>query len=312
MNNLEWARVGPDADSSAVFSAFDALAEDPEHRLLAPEYDYWNMAIRIEDVVLYADTPQALEKWLSSRLEETRKHIAEHEERLDSGEQWRVVTRHPDNSAQVVPVPDNDPAEAAWAWRRAVDDHQETVRVELIRLEADSDIETVLASSGPQQDEPLPAAAVMLTLIEAVAGDGDGDGDNTETTLACIPAMRTLIDTYYAREIGEYLLAHQHDLTATIRRTAHDRIAAVVEPATVAEAWGCPDGHSTPPRHTKHARAQAEPGPVTTGRTTDRARKHQQHTVAPAQTSVAPYFMSVSSRLANHARHPFIRKTGRR
>lgn len=229
MNSLEWAKVGPDAYSTPVFSAFDALAEDPEHRLLAPEYDYWNMAIQIDDVVLYADTPQALEKWLSLGLEETRKYIAEREEKLDSGEQWRVVTRHPDNSAQVVPVPDNDPAEATWTWLRAVDDHQETTRVELIRLDADSDIDTVLARSGPDENEPLPASAVMNTLTEAVAGA------DIDTALACIPAIRELIDNYYAREITEYLLAHQHDLATDIRRAAHKQITAVVEPATTQE-----------------------------------------------------------------------------
>ena len=144
-NSIEWAKVGPDSHSTPVFSALDALTEDPDHQLLAPEFEYWNMAIRAEDVVLYADSPQELEKWLSSRLAQVREYMAQRQSKLTEGERWSVIVRSDDGSSHHVHTPDDDPAGAAWAYLNQVWDRPDSDVIQLVRI--DQGATTVMARS---------------------------------------------------------------------------------------------------------------------------------------------------------------------
>lgn len=123
-NNIEWGRVGPGCYSTGVFSAVQALQEDTQHPLLNPEYEHWNVAIRVDNVVLYANSPHNLEKWLSDRLEETRSYIAELERKQEQGHRWQVVVHNEDENSDHEPAPrSDDPTLAAWDYVTAAENH---------------------------------------------------------------------------------------------------------------------------------------------------------------------------------------------
>lgn len=195
-NNLEWAKVGPHSNSSPVFSAYGALAEDQEHRLLDPDYDYWNVALGVDDVVLYADSPQQLEKWLSDRLKETRDHIAELETKRAANTEWRVIVRQESGAERIAAVTGESPAEAAWSYLRQKEQGPETDLVQLV--EVDEVSARVLLQSHDEDELEEPSGKTTA----ATPTEGPAETDTMEAT----PEIERLIEAVTARNAEKRII----------------------------------------------------------------------------------------------------------
>lgn len=150
-NSTEWAHVSG-SDSVYARTAEMVHEQDPEDRMLDLTYSSWNTALFVEDVAIYADSPEQLLEWLQKATDSVQRIVDEHSRR-------RKDTVHLVSASGGLEQPSFqsflDPSDALWRYLELSSDLRPGEygdRVDLLAIQG-SQTQVIASTGAPDEDE---------------------------------------------------------------------------------------------------------------------------------------------------------------